>query len=354
MRSEQQYSTVDISDIGYCFSPFIVKVEASSGITGMEISVLQKENTKYNERLQFNGEKEIRKDIGNVMKSIFDYNGMIWPINDYMIVENSSKQYDIAITVNTKNGSSTHNFENITFVYGALDYGKIYYTINKIKNVRHFVNFPFGLDFLLSPGAYLSFSLKPSKEYTGEYKNIVYEIMHKPDLATGKKYQAYIGKGGVELNTIRYPFIDNNNIFDTASDTYFVTVDNCTEGVYLMWLNREGMRSFFLFKNKGVNTSIEGEEYNKKLNYNTGYIENPKQINKKAKKTITLAVPMSDKEEYSYIESVLTSPEVYMYNIDSALFTKVNVVTGDFERTGAELQDFTFQIELPEEYTIKL
>lgn len=354
MRSEQQYSTVEISDIGYCFSPFIVKVEASSGITGMEISVLQKGNRKYNELLQFNGEKEIRKDIGSVMKSIFDYNGMIWPINDYMIVENSSKQYDIAINVNTTNGASTHNFENITFVYGALDYGKIYYTTNKIKNVRHFVNFPFSLDFLLSPGANLGFSIKPSKEYTGEYKNIVCELINKPDLATGKKYLAYIGKGGVELNTIRYPFIDNNNIFDTASDTYFVTVDNCTEGVYLMWLNREGKRSFFLFKNKGVNTSIEGEEYNKKLNYNTRYIENPKQINKKAKKTITLAVPMSDKEEYSYIESVLTSPEVYMYNIDSALFTKVNVVTGDFEKTGAELQDFTFQIELPEEYTIKL
>ena len=50
---------------------------------------------------------------------------------------------------------------------------------------------------------------------------------------------------------------------------------------------------------------------------------------------------MSDKEEYSYIESVLTSPEVYMYNIDSALFTKVNVVTGDFEKTGAELVKYS-------------
>lgn len=67
-----------------------------------------------------------------------------------------------------------------------------------------------------------------------------------------------------------------------------------------------------------------------------------------------LSVPMADKNEYSYIEDVLYSPEVYVYDIDKYAFIKVNVQTGDFERTSAELQDFVFKIELPEELTIKI
>lgn len=47
-------------------------------------------------------------------------------------------------------------------------------------------------------------------------------------------------------------------------------------------------------------------------------------------------------------------PEVYVYDIDKYAFIKVNVQTGDFERTSAELQDFVFKIELPEELTIKI
>ena len=46
--------------------------------------------------------------------------------------------------------------------------------------------------------------------------------------------------------------------------------------------------------------------------------------------------------------------DVYVYDIDKYAFIKVNVQTGDFERTSAELQDFVFKIELPEELTIKI
>lgn len=349
MTSEQEHSTVEISNIGYCFSPFIVRAEAISGITGMDIVVFYNGENAYSESLQFNGEKEIRKDISGIMQAIFNYPGMI-PVMYTGLTENTLKRFDFTISVYTTSAGEDHDFQNVTFVYGAVDYGRKYYERNVNKKIKHFVNFPFGIDFLLSPGATISSgSLKEPFKYQGQGYAIVLLMVDK----MGWNYSARVENGGIEVYTMAYPFIDST-VFDASNSSYNVTVDTCTEGVYLMWLNREGMRSFYLFKNMGVTTTVEGEEYQKTLSYNTYYIENPKQVNKTSKKAITLAVAMADKEEYSYIESVLTSPEVYMYNSESNLFTKVNVVTGDFERTGAELQDFTFQIELPEEYTVKL
>lgn len=349
MTSEQEYSTVEISNIGYCFSPFVVRAEAISGITGMEISVSYNQEVVYFESLQFNGEKEIRKDISGIMQAVFDYIGM--NIEMYTgLLENTLKRFDFTISVYTKDAGEDHDFQNVTFVYGAVDYGRKYYAQNVNKKIKHFVNFPFGIDFLLSPGAsILSGSLKEPFTYQGQENAIV---LLSVDEMEGN-YNIGCNNGGIEVNTMRYPFIDST-VLDTSNSSYNVTVDACTDGVYLMWLNREGMRSFYLFKNMGVTTTVEGEEYQKTLSYNTTYIENAKQVNKTATRSISLAVSMADKEEYSYIEDVLFSPEVYMYEPNTGVFTRVTVEGGEFERTGAELQDFTFRIQLPEINTVKL
>ena len=352
MTSEQEYSTVEISNIGYCFSPFIVRAEAISGITGIEISVSYNQEAVYFESLQFNGETEIRKDISGIMQAIFNYPGIMTSMYTGL-TENTLKRFNFTISVYTKDGGEDHDFQNVTFVYGAVDYGRKYYEQNVNKKIKHFVNFPFGVDFLLQPGAVVSVSVEADNwTYSGDKEAIVCKHLNKPSLENGKSYLAYIYSGGVEVDTKRYPWIDTTKI--EVGYTYMIEVDTCSEGVYLMWLNREGMRSFFLFKNKGVTTTVEGEEYKKTPSFKTAYIENTKQVNKTATKSISLAVSMADKEEYSYVEDVLLSPEVYMYDPNTGVFTRVTVEDGEFERTGAELQDFTFRIQLPEINTVKL
>ena len=121
-----------------------------------------------------------------------------------------------------------------------------------------------------------------------------------------------------------------------------------------MWLNSLGGRSYFLFKNKGETLNIEKEEYNKKNYMNNAIFDTVKQCNKIAKRVLTLALPLAEKNIYDYVEEVLYSPMVYMFDIKANAFIRVNVQTGDFERTSAELQDFVFKIELPEELTIKI
>ena len=349
MTSEQEYSTVEISNIGYCFSPFIVRAEAISGITGIEISVSYNQEAVYFESLQFNGETEIRKDISGIMQAIFNYPGIMTSMYTGL-TENTLKRFNFTISVYTKDGGEDHDFQNVTFVYGAVDYGRKYYEQNVNKKIKHFVNFPFGIDFLLSTGAYItSSSLKEPFTYQGQGNAIV--LLNVDEMAGN--YSAGVEKRGIEVNTMAYPFIDST-VLDALNSNYTVIVDNCTDGVYLMWLNRDGMRSFFLFKNKGVTTTVEGEEYKKTPSFNTAYIEDTKQVNKTATRSISLAVSMADKEEYSYVEDVLLSPEVYMYEPNTGIFTRVTVEDGEFERTGAELQDFTFRIQLPEINTVKL
>lgn len=351
MNSEKEYSAVEISDICYCFSPFIVKSTCNSGIDRIDFVIYMGGSLVYNDSLYYNKEKEIRRDVSGILRALFDYKGIRFDYGNS--VENSSYRFNIDMYIVSENGKEEHLFYNIILIYGAVKYGELYYGKNSNKKIKHFIEFPFYIDFLIKPGGRIKDSSGSIIQYNnmGTLGDIFKYYPNQKRIL--KPYTVSCIYGGISVDTNSYPYITKTEILST-SIVYNVTVDTCTEGVYLMWLNREGMRSFYLFKNMGVTTTVEGEEYQKTLSYNTSYIENPKQVNKEATKVITLAVAMADKEEYSYIESVLTSPEVYMYDRESRLFTKINVVTGDFERTGAELQDFTFQIELPEEYTVKL
>lgn len=348
MTSEQEYSTVEISDIGYCFSPFIVRAEASSGINSVRITIWNGE-TQYDEFLQFNLEKEIRRDISGILKSIFGYKYMLQELYSG-IQENSSKQMTIAFVVSTNNGEDTHSFQDVTIIYGAVDYFNTYYYQNVNKKIKHFVNFPFGIDFLLSPGGAVFENTGSPYRYNGENDNLVFVLFQKE--SNVREYSILVSNS-ISVNTILYPIIYTEYL-SRFSKIYTITVDNCKEGVYLMWLDRQGMRRFFLFKNKGITTNVEGDEYTHTLSYNVTYLENNLQINKKIKRSIKLAAAKADREEYEYIEDVIFSPEVYMYDENVKKFIRVNVEEGDFERTTAELQDFQFNILLPEEYTSKI
>lgn len=354
MTSEKDYSTVQMSNMGYCFSPFVIDIKANSSLL-QDITIIiscSHISNDYKERWSVDYKTNFKKDIRGILQSLFEYEGL----NPHMyagMVENTSKQFRIIVDVQTSDSLESHDMGTINFIYGAVEPYKRYNSSNIPIHVKQFVEFPFSVNFLLKEGALVQTNSLELVEYKGVNDNLVCIFLDKPKIPIGKSYLVYVENDKeivVDTDSL-YPIIDT---WGGGGTVYYVTTYGCTDGVYLMWLNRLGGRNYFLFKKKGETLKVDGEEYNKTLSYKDRLVDNSVQQNKTATRVVTLSVPMADKNEYSYIEDVLYSPEVYVYDIDKYAFIKVNVQTGDFERTSAELQDFVFKIELPEELTIKI
>ena len=104
-----------------------------------------------------------------------------------------------------------------------------------------------------------------------------------------------------------YPFVLLNQ---SSNVKYEVDIDTCISGIYLMWLTHWGGKSYFLFKKKGDMLKVDGEDYNKKNIYDLRLNDTVNQLNKTAKRVLTLALPLAEKNIYDYVEEVLYSPMV--------------------------------------------
>ena len=353
------YSSIELSDIAYVFSPNIVKIEGRDTTKILSVTVYMtayEDDFKIEYTLNFNNKSEVTFDISYALRHLFKS-------IDITMYSNSNhatfKSVALYFYVNTDSGQDAYeSVESYPVVFGALKPFKYYFNKEVIK-IKQFDGLSFSLYFPLRPNAVIQEDLNNNKvlyENTSGHSEVIDLFIGNPyitnvgTLGYGEKYHVGLMDNGIALGTFdSYPFVEALNSYFI----YKILFQEDTGGIYLMWLNSLGGRSYYLFCNKGESLSIEKEEYNKPNDYK-GIVNDVPQWNKKAKRTLTLAIPLAEKEEYDYVEEVLYSPMVYMYERQSGEFIRVNVKTGDFERTGAELQDFVFDIELPEEYRIKI
>ena len=360
MKMAINYSSIELSDIAYVFSPNIVKIEGRDTTKIQSVTVYMadyEEDFHIEYTLNFNNKSEVTFDISYALRHLFKSIDITYisSTNNHI----TFKSVALYFYVNTDSGQDAYeSIESYPVVFGALKPFKYYFNREVIK-IKQFDGLPFSLYFPLRPNAVIQESLNNSKvlyENTSGHSEVIDLYRGNPyitnvgTLGYGKKYQVGLMENGIALNTFdTYPFVE-------AVDSYFIydiLFQEDTGGIYLMWLNSLGGRSYYLFCNKGESLSVEKEEYNKPNDYK-GIVNDVPQWNKKAKRTLKLAIPLAEKEEYDYVEEVLYSPMVYMQERQFGEFIRVNVKTGDYERTSAELQDFVFEIELPEEYTIKI
>lgn len=359
MIMSSQHSSIELSDIAYVFSPNIVKIEGRDTTKIQSVTVYM---TAYEEdfhieyTLNFNNKSEVTFDISYALRNLFKSIDLTDRPN---VSYETFKSVALYFYVNTDNGQDTYDgLEEYPVVFGALKPFKYYFNGEVIK-IKQFDGLPLSLYFPLRRNAVIQESLNNSRilyenssghnEVIDLYRSIPYIINVGP-IGYGEKYQVGLMDNVLALDTYdSYPFVETFN----SNFIYEILFQKDPGGIYLMWLNSLGGRSYYLFCKKRESLSVEKDEYNKPNDYK-GIVNDVHQWNKQAKRKLTLAIPLAEKEEYDYVEEVLYSPMVYMYERFSGSFIRVNVKTGDFERTSAELQDFVFDIELPEEYTIKI
>ena len=362
MNYSGKYTSVEIPDIFYVFSPSIISISgANEGIKINSVNYVVKsyeDDTSYEDTLTYNGEEEIRRDIGYFLRQFFNIERL--NILDVMFEGRAETikylTFNLYIKTNMGEDSIEDSLLDIPVVFGSVKPFKTYYGSETIK-IKKFKEYPFSLTFLLKKSQTVKSKVDVGITVTtviytnkSQYTQLA-NVVPKGTFLNVSKYKIVAENSACVDTSTSWPFID---LTDAENFTYNVEQSNKNTGVYLAWLNMMGGINYYLFDKINETLQVSEEEYKKKEYYRFPVSDDIPQRNKSAKRVLTLGVPLAEKQEYSYIEDVVLSPMVYMLTESKDAMIRVNVVTGDFERTGAELQDFTFQIELPEEYTVKL
>jgi hypothetical protein len=128
--------------------------------------------------------------------------------------------------------------------------------------------------------------------------------------------------------------------------------DNSRDGVFLRWLDRHGILQYWLFS-KGVKETKNNHGGNElTMNYvdreNNSFRNIKRQQYFFSEITQALCAPNVTEEEYTMLESILTSPVIDLYHPSSIVgWEPVRIAKGTNKRSTDVLQDFEFEIELP-------
>lgn len=350
-------TTIEYPDeISFCFNPVVINIfgqnwdRVSVTVTDVVSDVAYKES-----RALFN--KSCFFDVSFYMQSAFD--DVEFGKIDYSSTTPSDsglgRLFSLEIDFYSGNVLS-ESFQFSTFtIWGAMKVGERY---NGSRTFTWFKNLPFTIGMYTAGKGTVSVTtdgipaspivLSERKVYNITLNGInAYNevVLNLPGTSVG---------ANVFDNTFDFTFHALTNV---ASNVRLI-VDECTDGVYLRWVNRHGFYCYWLFKRGDESKQIanDGEFIRNNMqdyNYVNGYHGGS---GRKQRKTEENALPVCatlvDSDTFDFLFQLTLSPVVDMYagkdvnGVDR--WNAVNVSVGNFNKTRAVLQDFVATIILPE------
>lgn len=324
-------------ELCFAFNRNIVTVSATVDVTFI-IMTSPKDGTSYTDvRSPINGKVEI--DLSGYMQLFFNALG-------------EGLMSDKNMLVKLQAGAGSFQFFT-RCIWGAVNIGE---TFNAGRRVTWFRQFPFTFSIFLSE------SDKVYKRYAGErYEQTTIDGLNLLHLNPEEMFP----DASTECNLLIETGGENSSVFDVSYDYSFrgyagavtntLVVSDCTEGVYLRWIDRHGFYQYYLFREgkKSEESKIYGDTINIQYNddkYDYYGVEIPQ--GKSVKKSMKICAPLVDKESFAMLSTLPGSPLVHRY-VDGT-WVPVQVANATLQRGEDELQDFEVQINLPETITQKL
>lgn len=128
--------------------------------------------------------------------------------------------------------------------------------------------------------------------------------------------------------------------------------DQSKDGIFLRWIDRHGLLQYWLF-DKGVR-EVKNNRGGSELTMNYADREGNSFRNIKRQQYFfgevsqELCAPNVTEEEYTMLEGILTSPVIDLYHPSTIVgWEPVRIAKGTIKRSTDVLQDFKFEIELP-------
>ena len=159
------------------------------------------------------------------------------------------------------------------------------------------------------------------------------------------------GGGGFVIDSV-WDYTFDFTFHPVGSQLVSIVQDDSKEGVFLRWIDRHGRLQFWLF-DKGVKETKNNKGGNElTMNYADAGGNSFRNIKRQqyffSEIQLALCAPNVTEEEYTMLESILTSPVIDLYHPDTIVgWEPVRIAKGTNKRSVDVLQDFEFEIELP-------
>lgn len=299
-QTENSIGTIIYPDeICFAFNPTYIKI---SGCSAKSVALkISSATASYSlEYMLFNG--TCLANISRALQMFFD---------TYKITECRSVSVDVSIIV----GLSYTAFSfNTIAIWGNISPGE---TFNGSRTVRWFDKFPQKLSVFTG----------------GEFQDVdvindTYSVVSPWDY------------------TFDYTFQPASN------GTISFVHDSREDGVFLRWIDRHGMLQYWLFERgtKEIKNDKGGNELT--MDYADREGNSFRNIKRQqyffSEVTQKLCASNVSEEEYSILESILTSPVIDLYHASPIVgWEPVQISKGTVKRSTDILQDFEFEISLP-------
>lgn len=351
-------ATVEYPDkISFCFNPVVINVSGYTGSSiGMAVIDTQTGSSHTEKREMFSSGCFF--DASFFMQSAFDsvdFNKVDYSISGAQDSK-LGRLFSVELDFYDMDGSLDNSFQfDVFIIWGAMKVGERY---NGDRVLSWFKNFPFSVGMytagegtvnVIADGITLpSVALSERRVYNLMLKGINAEnelIFNLPGSST---------RASVFDNTFDFTFQALMNV----SSSIKLLIDDCTDGIYLRWINRHGFYCYWLFKegdeirqvvNDGEFIRNNMQDYNYVDGYHGG---SGRKQRKTEENTLPICAPFVDSDMYDFLFQIALSPVVDMYvgkdvnGFDG--WKGVNVSVGSYNKTRANLQDFVATIILPE------
>lgn len=301
----------------FAFNPNVIIVSGSE----METFIITGIGKSYSDtRAEYNGKISI--DLSRYMQ---------------MFVDKNIRSADVNVEV-------AGQILDFTVLWGAINIGEKF---NASRTITWYRNFPFTLNMYIPEGGTTSWRYEDTKYSDKTFGTGLVEI--NPNLLFGSNKNVYLRMLGGELSgvfelTFDYTFLN----IDDNSFILKLEANECSEGVYLRWIDRHGFVQYRLF-GKGVisdKSSDEGEELETEYTNDYPFYGVKVYQGKTMERSVKLGAALCDKEEYDRLRTLNSSASVDLYVNGKWIPVRIN--GGTVKDEGSDLQDYECEMLLPD------
>lgn len=343
-------------DICFCFNPVVINIYGHAWARVQMVVIDADTSTTHNEvRSTFGGACFF--DISSYMQGAFDAS-LLGEI-DYSTAGAEDSRMGRKFTVQLVMYESEDVFESFAFdtfvVWGAMKIGERY---NGERVLTWFKNLPFTVGMYTAGEASINVTADgvPGTAIAVTQRKVYNIKMKGLDASRQLVFTLPAGTAGASVFDHTYDF--TFQALANMGTKVTLLVNECTEGVYLRWVNRHGYYCYWLFVRGDENKQIsnDGEFIRNNMqdySYVNGYHGGSGRKQRKTEEnTLPVCAPLVDSDTYDFLFQLALSPLVDMYagkdvNGDDR-WQAVNVAVDTYNKTRAVLQDFTAEIILPE------
>lgn len=235
---------------------------------------------------------------------------------------------------------------DFTVLWGAINIGEKF---NTSRTLPWSIGLPFEVSFYVSGGATVESKTKSQTAWTARTLS---EGLHVVDITTwgyDGSEPVYIRMlGGTMIGVFEYTFDYTFLQIDDNSFIIELEPNNCTDGVYLRWIDRHGFIQYRLFV-KGETSdksSTEGEELETDFTDEMPRYGVKVYQGKSIERSVKLGAPNINDEEYERLKMLDSSAWVELYV--NGKWVPVRIKTGTVKTVGEHLHDYECEMLLPD------